>query len=299
MTNTVNSVIRLTIPLSLNKMKNILFLLLFIVVPLCCYAQKVQSAQYTYKATYKLRFQPDSTALESVTSEPVLLYLNPNESRYLSLGQQLKDSLYSTLDRKNRSMAEFSRVREMIPKTEFNYAIFKSKPENKLIYAEKIFKDKFKYVEDLEMQDWQIKPETKEILGYTAQKAQITFAGRNYTAWFTTEIPFNDGPYKFQGLPGLILEIYDDRNHYHFTLTGFQKLSKKVTPLINLESYKTIPKSDLLQVKENFDEDPIAAMETAGVKIDFANSSLSKTQAKRDLSASKSKKNNPIELVTN
>jgi len=287
------------IQLSLNKMRNILFLLLFIIVPLCCTAQQVQSAPYTYKATYELRFQPDSTALESVTSEAVLLYLNPNQSRYLSLGQQLKDSLFSTLDRKNRSMAEFSRVREMIPKTEFNYVIFKSKPENKLIYAEKIFKDKFKYVEDLEMQDWQIKPETKEILGYTAQKAQIVYAGRNYIAWFSTEIPFSDGPYKFNGLPGLILEIYDDRNHYHFTLTGFQKLSKTVTPLIDLEAYKTIPKADLLQVKEKFDEDPIAAMETAGLKIDFANSSLSKTQAKRDLSASKSKKNNLIELIKN
>ncbi len=154
MINTVNSVIRLTIQLSLNKMKNILFLLLFIVVPLCCSAQQVQSAPYTYKATYELRFQPDSTALESVTSEAVLLYLNPNQSRYLSLGQQLKDSLFSTLDQKNRNLAEFNRIRAMIPKTEFNYVIFKLKPENKLIYAEKIFKDKFKYVEDLEMQYW-------------------------------------------------------------------------------------------------------------------------------------------------
>ncbi|RXG11517.1 GLPGLI family protein [Leeuwenhoekiella aestuarii] len=280
-------------------MKHFFFTILLLIAWSSIYAQDLQQVAYTYKATYELQFKIDSTDSESIKSEPVLLYLSTNQSRYLSLSQQLKDSLFSTLDRKNRSMAEFSRVRSMIPKTEFNYVIFKSKPENKLVYAEKIFKDKFKYMEDLEMRDWQIKAETKEILSYTAQKAEIEFAGRNYTAWFTAEIPFSDGPYKFTGLPGLILEIYDDQDHYHFTLSGFQKFSKPVAPFLNLNTYKTIAKSDLLQIKENFDEDPISALEAAGVKLDFANSSLSKTQAKRDLSNSKSKKNNPIELITN
>ena len=47
--------------------------------------------------------------------------------------------------------------------------------------------------------------------------------GRNYHAWFAPEIPLNEGPWKFNGLPGLILEVYDTQDHYHFTLIGMQQ----------------------------------------------------------------------------
>lgn len=64
---------------------------------------------------------------------------------------------------------------------------------------------------------WNITGETKQILGYTVQKAIVKAYG--YTdpgsefdygdaiAWFTTEIPFQTGPERYFGLPGLILEV--------------------------------------------------------------------------------------------
>lgn len=58
--------------------------------------------------------------------------------------------------------------------------------------------------------DWKIENETKEILSYQCKKATMTFRGRNYTAWFAPKIPISDGPWKFSGLPGLILEVTDD-----------------------------------------------------------------------------------------
>lgn len=39
------------------------------------------------------------------------------------------------------------------------------------------------------------------------QKATCDFAGRKWIAWFTTEIPIQDGPYKFYGLPCAYCEI--------------------------------------------------------------------------------------------
>jgi len=65
---------------------------------------------------------------------------------------------------------------------------------------------------DLNEVDWEITEDYKNILGYECQKATTTFTARNgktteIVAWFTTEIPISSGPYRYAGLPGLILEI--------------------------------------------------------------------------------------------
>lgn len=78
------------------------------------------------------------------------------------------------------------------------------------------------------------------LLGYHCQKAGTYYAGRNYTAWFSTEIPMRDGPYKFCGLPGLILKICDSKNQHQFTLTSIQKM-KYIKPItFNKSNYKDV-----------------------------------------------------------
>lgn len=54
--------------------------------------------------------------------------------------------------------------------------------------------------------EWDILDESKDILGYKCQSATTTFRGRNYKAWFTTALPVC-GPWKFDNLPGAILEV--------------------------------------------------------------------------------------------
>jgi GLPGLI family protein len=69
------------------------------------------------------------------------------------------------------------------------------------------------------------------ILGYKCKQARTYFAGRNYVAWFTLDIPISDGPYKFKGLPGLIITIKDTRNQHCFELIKIVK-EKKCMPII-------------------------------------------------------------------
>lgn len=64
--------------------------------------------------------------------------------------------------------------------------------------------------------DWNIFPEIKKVGRFTCQMATTEFRGREYTAWFTTDIPISDGPWKFSGLPGMILEISSDDGQYAF-----------------------------------------------------------------------------------
>lgn len=66
--------------------------------------------------------------------------------------------------------------------------------------------------------NWKIEKEAKKIQNYKLQKATTNFGGRNWTAWFSEEIPFQEGPYKFRGLPGLIFELTDDTKDFSYTL---------------------------------------------------------------------------------
>lgn len=77
--------------------------------------------------------------------------------------------------------------------------------------------------QDVPPYDWTFTEETDTILGYRCTRATTSFAGRDYTAWFSTDISLPFGPYKFGGLPGLILKIQDSEAQFVWEAIGFQK----------------------------------------------------------------------------
>lgn len=75
----------------------------------------------------------------------------------------------------------------------------------------------FMYVkEEIPKINWELTNETKEIGNFSCRKAVGHFRGREYTAWYTRDIPVPYGPWKLQGLPGLILEAYDTNKEVYF-----------------------------------------------------------------------------------
>ena len=96
------------------------------------------------------------------------------------------------------------------------------------------------YTEPTPKQNWQIGNETKTIVGYQCQKATCSFRGRNYTAWFAVDIPLSYGPWKFCGLPGLILKVQEDAKEYVFECVGIEQQKR---PIILLDNYKTYRKT--------------------------------------------------------
>jgi GLPGLI family protein len=83
---------------------------------------------------------------------------------------------------------------------------------------------------------WNIIGEKKDIAGYKCIKATTNFRGREWIAWFTSEIPLSFGPWKLNGLPGLILEAYDSTERYTFKLV---KIEKKASEIFN-KDFKTL-----------------------------------------------------------
>lgn len=82
----------------------------------------------------------------------------------------------------------------------------------------------FVYPDSVPSLEWNFSDEeTDSIIGYDCRKATVEFAGRSYTAWFTSEIPLPFGPYKFGGLPGLILKLEDAEQQYIWEAVGFER----------------------------------------------------------------------------
>ena len=90
------------------------------------------------------------------------------------------------------------------------------------------------YTEYWEIPQWELKKSTKDILNYNCQLAISKYRGRTWYAWFTFDIPISEGPWKLCGLPGLILEAYDEKKDYHYIATG---LSKSNIPDVGIYNY--------------------------------------------------------------
>lgn len=83
--------------------------------------------------------------------------------------------------------------------------------------------DHLMYSETLPLQKWQLDKETRTICGYNCQKATCRWRGRDYVAWFTPDIPFPVGPWKFGGLPGAIMKINDSKGDYSWEAVAVNK----------------------------------------------------------------------------
>lgn len=107
--------------------------------------------------------------------------------------------------------------------------------------------------------EWQIFPEKAKVLGYTAQKATTTLYKRKWTVWFTSDIPIQDGPYFFQGLPGLIIKAEDENKSISFDLIGIKSFNyfdiNEIPHYFRLDTLK-INENDLRKIIKNFVEKP-------------------------------------------
>ncbi|UKI17750.1 MAG: GLPGLI family protein [Bacteroidales bacterium] len=86
----------------------------------------------------------------------------------------------------------------------------------------------YTYEEKVPQIKWTIGDQTREILGYKCRRADCDLYGRHFTAWFTDEIPVASGPWKLQGLPGLIMAAADDEGLYSFEIIGLRSVERPV-----------------------------------------------------------------------
>lgn len=269
-------------------MKNFLqcaYCLLFILFSSNLFAQKYIKDNFKYKITYELTAKLDSTDAEFVKTEKMHLLVGDKLSSFSSRAMSVDKTLKIRGNSGHTSRTAL---------TEFRYIIIKDREDRKLYYTQSIVQDHFYYEEKLSDTIWEIGGETKQYEKYMCQKATTTWRGRSYTAWFTEQIPISEGPYKFSGLPGLIVEIYDDEKDYHFKLTSFEKLSSPLEFKMRFKDFIEMTKEELRQQYLLYARDSFSYVNIPGVTVSIS------PEAKKDWNINSAKRlkqrNNHIEL---
>lgn len=204
---------------------------------------------------------------EQITPSKYILLANSSESKFYSPRTEYIDSLRSTPEgeaayKEMTRGAYLSGKIDDIPRPDGTYYIFKSTIGNKLKYFDVNGVEKYWYEEEMPQIDWELADSTKTILGYECQMATGDFHGRKWTAWFTAEVPLQNGPWKLGGLPGLILEASDNSGLYTFTATGIQQSSRPIVPIYSADNYEKVTRTEFLKAKRQFTDNPMGTINT-------------------------------------
>lgn len=154
----------------------------------------------------------------------MLLDIDKNGSSYYSHQKFVADStIKADIEKQLRSTPGNININRKGDTGQVSYKVTKEYPDFKTYLFTRVSMDNYKVLED-KKPEWKILPEKQKIGEYNAQKATTNFGGRQWTAWFSTDIPFQDGPYKFYGLPGLIVKIEDKTGTHSMELKGNKKI---------------------------------------------------------------------------
>lgn len=188
-------------------MRKIYLIVLLLSISIC-YAQK--------GFVYEYKYLPDAEEKDFIVTDYMQLDIDGRKSNYYSQSIKKTDSLINIIEKLNTS--DFPKYNPNI-----NYRISKDFLLNEVAIHIKFGNINFK-IEETEKPAWKIINEKKTISNYICQKATTNYLGREWIAWFTNDIPFQDGPYKFNGLPGLVVQISDSENEHSFELIQIKNI---------------------------------------------------------------------------
>ncbi len=230
-------------------MKNTSILLVFFLSFI--YHAKGQSFVVQY--AYFKHAEKDST---KIISQNTFLNIEEDYSTFFSEAPYLCDSIMAADEKQGKKINFKALPADLIG------CFIKKNVLNKEItyYSDEFDEHEFKYNEKPELK-WNVGKESKEIMGFKTLSATVKYAGRDYKAYFTSEIPIQDGPYKFFGLPGLILEIFDEKNDHHFLAVGISKEKKiSINERITKGRYIETTREKFIEMRKSHIQAPLKRM---------------------------------------
>ena len=185
------------------------------------------------------------------------LDIGQNASMFFSHTEFLRDSVKKDLQKKGYYGLE---VMESLNEQGYRQGqkdvTISNRSKNQYINYTIIGARLFTAKEPIEKIDWKILKDTAIIFQYKCIKATTNYKGREWVVWFAPEIHLNIGPWKFHGLPGLILKAEDSENHYMFECVDILKIDRDIN-LSRWSESREVPKDEFVKMLMKFKTNPI------------------------------------------
>lgn len=204
------------------------FLLLFLFYNVALFAQG-------NRFVYEYQFVKDLAKKDTLKKEMMYLDIKKDGSTFYSRQKFVSDSTRTAYFQKQRALGTSSFSYNDSNAGIVDHSVTKTYPNYDIVLHTKAGDTKYAIKNEKPIV-WKIEADKKKIDKFEVQKATTEFGGRSWTAWFTQEFPFQDGPYKFSGLPGLILELEDSTHTHIYKFIGNKKfdeveqVDKAITP---------------------------------------------------------------------
>ena len=234
-------------------MKKQLLLAVFLLAALIgAEAQKPDSAGLMVH--YKFSHIRDTTHPELPYTENMVLFIGKSASAYRSYDglvtdQQFKKAWAEAAAASPDGQPRINRMGRGSPTQYFQYP-----NEKKLFTKDVIMVNAYLIESPIPAIDWTISGDTATFGGLHCQKATGHFKGRDYTVWFCPDLPVHTGPWKLNGLPGVIVDARDAKNEVIFQFDGVEK-TVAASAKIQSETGST-DDNDLPPVLRGLNDDP-------------------------------------------
>lgn len=257
----------------------ILFVLFAAYVPLEA-QQTSGKVTYTYSTSFDGFFLPRQATLTFSEDESLFTHSQGNGPKVFDRnGQEISSEHAQKVDPTNKGQLFSAYMQD--PKGNVYYSDFSKK---KMIFREIVVYKAFLVEEPIWIDfKWKLIQETKRVGKFTCQKASTTFRGRTYTAWYAKEIPLPYGPWKFHGLPGLILEVSDEKGEVKFVSTRIEIPSKSKVKIAAPSNGESISIEGFMKAEYNIrkaivDAQRASAERKAGQKQEFEVGKINKVE---------------------
>ena len=183
-------------------------------------AQKPDTAQVLVH--YKFSHVRDTNNLAHPYTENMVLFVGKAAGSYRSYDRQLQNQLYRKQMQEAITNSADGNIRldHKINASGTEYYQFIN---NRKLVRREVMMNAYIVNDVLPVINWHISTEKANFAELHCQKATCHFKGRDYTAWFCPDLPVRVGPWKLNGLPGVIVEAYDAKREVVFKFDQVEK----------------------------------------------------------------------------
>lgn len=202
--------------------KQSIIITLLIAIAASAAAQKPDTAQILVH--YKFTHVRDTTNRDHPYTENMALYIGKTSSAYRSYENVLEQAEFKRRMQIAMANSADGHVQLNRNRRGSGAEYYEFPNEKKLERKEPLVMETYLIDDVMPVIDWKISSDTATYGGLHCQKATAHFKGRDYTAWFCPDMPLHVGPWKLNGLPGVIVEAYDAKKDVQFMFDGVEKV---------------------------------------------------------------------------